>query len=157
MSGVRRVARSVLKWFSAVYVIAIIVQVFLAGEGIFGMKNIESSEECNKAGASCIADSKTLDPHRALGFFLTMPGALLFLIVALLAWYPDRRVRIVSIVVPILTFVQIVLPGLGRWGGAFHPLNAILVLALFGWLTHRLWRHQPDTAVPIPPTVGHAG
>jgi hypothetical protein len=157
MTGVRRVARSVLKWFSAVYVIAIIVQVFLAGEGIFGMKNIENAEECNKAGASCIADSKTLDPHRALGFFLTMPGALLFLIVALLAWYPDKRVRIVSIVVPILTFVQIVLPGLGRWGGAFHPLNAILVLALFGWLTHRLWRQQPDTAAPITPTAGPAG
>ena len=49
MSGIRRGARSVLKWFSALYVIAIIVQVFLAGEGIFGMKNIEHSDECNKA------------------------------------------------------------------------------------------------------------
>jgi hypothetical protein len=154
--GVRRGARSVLKWFSAVYVIAIIVQVFLAGEGIFGLTNIEHSDKCDKAGAHCVADSKTLDPHRALGFFLTLPGALLFLIVALLAWYPDRRVRIVSIVAPILTFAQMVLPGLGRWGGAFHPLNAILVLALFGWLTHRLW-HQPETAAAINESAGPAG
>ena len=157
MSGVRRVARSVLKWFSAVYVIAIIVQVFLAGEGIFGLNNIEHSDTCDKAGANCIADSKTLDPHRALGFFLTMPGALLFLIVALLAWYPDKRVRIVSIVAPILTFVQMILPGLGRWGGAFHPLNAILVLALFGWLTHRLWRKQPEPGAPGTPAADPAG
>src|SRR5437762_10762275 len=106
MAGVRRGARSVLKWFSALYVVAIIVQVFLAGEGIFGLHNIEHSDDCNKAGAQCIANSKTLDPHRALGFFLTMPGALLFLIVALLAWHPNKRVRIVSIVAPILTFVQ---------------------------------------------------
>jgi hypothetical protein len=41
MGGVRRGARSVLKWFSALYVVAIIVQVFLAGEGIFGLNNIK--------------------------------------------------------------------------------------------------------------------
>ena len=32
MSGVRRGARSVLKWLSPLYVVLIIVQVFLAGE-----------------------------------------------------------------------------------------------------------------------------
>ncbi|MGZ4315225.1 MAG: hypothetical protein ACXVRS_05265 [Gaiellaceae bacterium] len=154
MTGVRRGARSVLKWFSGLYVLLIIVQVFLAGEGIFGLKNIEHADDCNKAGASCIANSKTLDPHRALGFFLTMPGALLFLIVALLAWHPNKRIRTVSIVVPILTFVQMILPGLGRWGGAFHPLNAILVLGLFGWLFYRLRREHPEgVAVATPATA----
>jgi hypothetical protein len=154
MTGVRRGARSVLKWFSGLYVILIIVQVFLAGEGIFGLKNIEHADDCNKAGASCIANSKTLDAHRALGFFLTMPGALLFLIVALVAWHPNKRVRTVSIVVPILTFVQMILPGLGRWGGAFHPLNAILVLGLFGWLFYRLRREQREgVGVAIPATA----
>ena len=70
----RQRATSVLKWFSALYVIATIVQIFLAGEGIFGLNNIKHSEDCDKAGAQCIANSKTLDPHRALGFFMTMPG-----------------------------------------------------------------------------------
>jgi asparagine N-glycosylation enzyme membrane subunit Stt3 len=152
MSGVRRGAKSVLKWFSALYVVLIIIQVFLAGEGIFGLKNIEHSDKCNKAGAApCIADSKALDPHRALGFFLTLPGALLFLIVALLAWHPNKRVRTVSIVVPILTFLQLVLPGLGRWGGAFHPLNAIVVLGMFGWLAHRLRQEEPQETVATAP------
>jgi hypothetical protein len=137
-------------------VLLIIVQVFLAGEGIFGLKNIEHADDCNKAGASCIADSKTLDPHRALGFFLTMPGALLFLIVALLAWHPNKRIRTVSIVVPILTFVQMILPGLGRWGGAFHPLNAILVLALFGWLFYRLRQEQPEEVAVAKPSTAPA-
>jgi hypothetical protein len=134
----RRGATSVLKWFSGLYVVLIIIQVFLAGEGIFGMYNIEHSDDCDKTGAHCIANSKTLDAHRALGFFLTIPGAILFLIVALIAWHPNKRIRTVSIVVPVLTFLQIVLPGLGRWGGAFHPLNAILVLGLFAWLFHVL-------------------
>ena len=86
----RHGARSVLKWFSGLYVVLIIVQVFLAGEGIFGLYNIKHSDDCDKTGAHCIANSKTLDPHRALGFFLTLPGALLFLIVALIAWLPEQ-------------------------------------------------------------------
>ena len=157
MSGVRRVARSILKWFSALYVVAIIVQVFLAGEGIFGLNNIKHSDDCDKAAAQCIANSKTLDPHRALGFFLTLPGALLFLIVALLAWYPNKRIRIVSIIAPILTFVQMILPGLGRWGGAFHPLNAIVVLGLFGWLAYRLRQEQAVEVGPIATAARPAG
>lgn len=148
MAGVRGGARSVLKWFAALYVVAIVVQVFLAGEGIFGLSNIEHSDKCDKAGAACIANSKTLDAHRALGFILTFPGAVLFLIVALLAWHTNKRIRIISIVTPILTFVQMILPALGRWGGAFHPLNAILVLGLFGWLAYRLQHEHTETATP---------
>ena len=144
----RRVGRSVLKWFSGLYVVLIIVQVFLAGEGIFGLYNIKHSDDCDKAGAQCIANSKTLDPHRALGFFLTLPGALLFLIVALVAWLPDKRARVISIAVPILTFVQMILPGLGRWGGAFHPLNAILILGLYAWLFLTLRRAPAVQAAP---------
>ena len=137
----RRGARSVLKWFSGLFVVLIIIQVFLAGEGIFGLYNIKHSDDCDKVGAHCVANSKTLDPHRALGFILTGPGALLFLIVALVAWLPNKRARIVSIVVPVLTFIQMILPGFGRWGGAFHPLNAILILVLYGWLFYELRRN----------------
>jgi hypothetical protein len=149
----RRGAQSVLKWFSGLYVVLIVIQVYLAGEGIFGLNVIKHAEDCDKKGADlaaahCIGNSKTLDAHRALGFFLTFPGAILFLIVALLAWHPNSRIRTISIVVPILTFVQIILPGLGRWGGALHPVNAILVLGLFGWLFYTL-RREP-TAAPAP-------
>jgi hypothetical protein len=84
----RRGARSVLKWFAALYVVLIVVQVFLAGEGIF-----------------------------------------------------------VSIVLPFLAFFQMILAGLGRWGGAFHPVNAILLLGLFGWLFSTLRQEQPQEAV----------
>ena len=129
MAGVRRGAQAVLKYLAPLFVLAIIIQIFLAGEGIFGLKRVNSLD-----------DAKTLDPHRGLGFFLTFPGALLLLIVALLAWHPDRRVRIVSIILPFLLFVQSVLANTGRWAGAFHPLNGFLLLGLFIWLTYLLWR-----------------
>ena len=147
----RRRATSILKWFSALYVVLIVIQVYLAGEGIFGLNVIKHSDDCDKKGANLIADhcvgnSKTLDAHRALGFFLTLPGALLFLICALIAWVPDKRTRVISIVAPILTFVQMILPGTGRWGGALHPVNAILILFLYGWLFYTLRKEGPEVA-----------
>src|SRR4051794_30195557 len=152
----RRGATTVLKWFSGLYVVLIIIQVFLAGEGIFGLNNIKNAEDCDKAAAHCIANSKTLDAHRALGFFLTLPGAILFLIVALIAWHPNIRIRTVSIVVPILTFVQMILPGLGRWVAALHPLNAILVLGLYAWLFYVLQNPSRAGAAAAPSTAGAA-
>ena len=50
MAGTRRGARSVMKWFSALYVLLIVVQVFLAGAGIFGLNNIKNSDDCDKSG-----------------------------------------------------------------------------------------------------------
>ena len=152
MAGTRRGARSVMKWFSAIYVVLIVVQVFLAGEGIFGLNTIKNSDDCDKKGgvaahiAQCSGNSKSLDPHRALGFFLTFPGAILFLIVALLAWHPVMRVRVVSIVLPFLAFIQMILPGAGRWVAALHPVNAILLLGLFGWLAYVLRKEQSAPA-----------
>ena len=65
------------------------------------------------------------------------------LIAALLAWYPNTRLRVVAIVAPILTFLQLVLAGVGKWAGGLHVLNAILILGMYGWLTYRLRHEQP--------------
>ena len=154
MAGVRRGARSVMTWFAALYVVAIVVQVFLAGEGIFGLNNIKHSDDCDKHPALCVGNTNTLDPHRALGFFLTFPGAILFLIVALLAWHPVTRVRVVSIVLPILAFIQMLLPGAGRWVAALHPVNAILLLGLFGWLFYTLRNEHGVAAAPVAAPTG---
>jgi hypothetical protein len=147
----RRRATGVLKWFSVVYVVLIVIQVYLAGEGIFGLSVIKHSDHCDKKGANliaehCVGNSKTLDAHRALGFFLTFPGAILFLIVALAAWHPSPRIRVISIVVPVLTFVQMILPAGGRWVGALHPVNAFLILGMYGWLFHALRKEVPEVA-----------
>jgi hypothetical protein len=137
MTGVRRVSRSILKYFIALYTVAVVVQIFLAGEGIFGGRE------------EPIEDAGILDPHRGLGWFLTTPVALLLLIVALLAWLPNKRLRWISVALPFLLFIQLILAELGRWGGAFHPLNAILVLALLGYLARQLWRPVAEPVTPM--------
>jgi len=156
MSGIRSGARSVLKWFSPLFVALIIVQVFLAGEGVFRLKNVYDSDTCKKATAHC-GGSTTLDPHRFLGFILTEPLALLFLIAALLAWYPNTRVRTVTIVAPILTFIQLPLATVGKWVGGLHVLNAILILGMYGWLTYTLRRRQPALAEAGPAAIPAEG
>jgi hypothetical protein len=158
VSGVRHGARSVLKWFAALYVVAIIVVIFLAGEGIFRLKNVVNSDDCSKKGVKiattdCVGNSNSLDAHRALGTLLVL-FSILFLIVALVAWLPDRTALVVSIVVPILTFLQVVLAAIGGWVGGLHPINAFLVLFLYGWLFHRLRGHPQPVQAPV---VGAAG
>ena len=109
MAGVRRVCRSILRYAYPVYVIAIILQVYFAGEGI--------------------------NLHRDFGWFIAQPFALLLLIVTLLAWLPNKRIRWLSILAPILLIVQSILPSAGRWVGALHPVNAFVLLGLMGYLT----------------------
>ena len=137
METVRRGARAVLKYLIALYVLLVIVQIFLAGEGIFG-----GTEDP-------IEDSDILDPHRALGFFIGSLGAILLLIVALLAWHPVKKVRWWSIALPFILFIQTLLPEGGRWIGGLHPLNAFFILAILGYLASRLWRPRPEPVAPM--------
>jgi alkyl hydroperoxide reductase subunit AhpC len=53
----RQRATSVLKWFSGLYVVLIVIQVYLAGEGIFGLNVINHSDDCDKHGANLIGIS----------------------------------------------------------------------------------------------------
>src|SRR6266545_1709936 len=69
MAGVRRVTRSILRYVYPLYVIAIILQVYFAGEGIFG------------GGDSSIEDANSLNLHRDFGWFISQPIALLLLLV----------------------------------------------------------------------------
>ena len=135
MSGLRRGARAFVTWCSALYVVAIVLAVFLAGEGIFRLKNVANSDDCSKKGVNvattdCVGNSNSLDAHRGLGTILAF-FAIIFLIAALIAWLPDVRTRVVSIVTPVLTFLQVVLAAIGGWVGGLHPVNAFLVLFLF--------------------------
>jgi hypothetical protein len=131
-----------MRFFAPLILLAMIVQFFLAGEGIFGALKHSGKLE----------DDKILDPHRGLGFILTTPVPVLFLIVALLAWHSDRKVRWISILLPFLLFAQDPLAWGGRWTGGLHPVNGVLLLGLFGWLSGRLW-HGRSAAEPSEPPV----
>jgi hypothetical protein len=130
MAGVRRVSRSILRYVYPLYVLAIIVQVYLAGEGIFALKD----------KAVQLDDANSLDVHRGFGWIISQPLGLLLLIVTVLAWLPGTRLRVLSILLPILLFIQAILPSGGRWVAALHPVNAFIILGLLGYLSSTFWR-----------------
>jgi hypothetical protein len=127
-----------LRYWVPLYAFAIILQIYFAGEGIFGAKD------------STIDDANSLELHRGLGWIIAQPIALLFLITALLAWLPDKRQRWMTIALPILLFVQSILPSAGRWVAALHPVNAVLLLGLFGYLSWAFWRAPAPAAAAAP-------
>jgi hypothetical protein len=130
MAAVRRVAWVLLKYVTTIFFLGVVAQFFLVGYGLFAMKH----------GAT-IDDAKSLDPHRGLGWILSTYGAPLMLILVLLAW-PARRLLVAWVVLAVLGFFQAILAAAGwhHWGvGMFHPVNAVIVLALSGRLAHYAW------------------
>lgn len=119
-----------LTYVTAVFFLGVVVQFFLVGVGLFGMKH----------GAT-IDNAKSLDPHRGLGWILSEFGAILILLLALIAW-PQRKLLGAWILLAVLAFVQAPLASSGyhhKWLGMFHPVNAVILLALSGRLAHYAW------------------
>ena len=128
----RRVAFAAYRYLLLVYVAGVVVAFFLAGAGVFRAK---------PKGDEHLLESATFDAHRGLGWILQL-GALLLLLLALLAW-PGRRRLVGSAVLFVLLIVQGVLGGLGEdapWIAALHPVNGLLILGLASFLAHDAWR-----------------
>lgn len=137
MTAVRRVSWVLLKYVTTLFFLGVIAQFFLVGYGLFAMKH----------GAT-IDNAKSLDAHRGLGWALSTYGAPLMLILVLLAW-PARRLLAAWIVLAVLGFFQAILAAAGwhHWGiGMFHPVNAIILLGLSGWLAHYVWTTRKEEA-----------
>jgi hypothetical protein len=132
-----------LKYVTALFFVGVVVQFFLVGIGLFGMKH----------GAT-IDNAHSLNAHRDFGWILSELGALLMLILVLLAWPTPRRLLGLWILLAVLAFpVQPLLASSGyhhKWLGMFHPVNALLLLGLSGRLAHYAWttRRSDEDALP---------
>ncbi|HEX5175192.1 MAG TPA: hypothetical protein VFV91_13725 [Gaiellaceae bacterium] len=148
MTALRRGAWVGLKYVTSLFFLGVVVQFFLVGYGLFAMKH----------GAT-IDNAKSLDAHRGLGFILSDFGAILLLILTLLAW-PARRLRMAWILLAVLAFVQGILATVGfhHWGvGMFHPVNALLLLGLSGRLAHYAWTSGKASAGETAPAAAPSG
>jgi uncharacterized MnhB-related membrane protein len=148
MAAVRRGAWVGLRYVTTIFFLGVVVQFFLVGYGLFAMKH----------GAT-IDDAKSLDAHRGLGWTLSTYGAPLMLILVLLAW-PARRLLGSWILLAVLAFVQALLASAGwkHWGfGMFHPVNAVILLALSGRLAHYAWTTGKSRDVAAAPAAVPSG
>ncbi len=126
-SGLRRSAGVGYRWLLLVFLVAGVVQIFLAGLGVFYL---------HAYGLDAPAGDSALDPHRTLGF--TMGGiAIVILVLALLARPGARAVWLAVLLVVQTDVLQSLLAGLGDdaavWGG-LHALDGLLALGVAGYL-----------------------
>lgn len=131
MAAVRRGAWVGLRYVTALFTLGVIVQFFLVGIGLFGMKH----------GAT-IDNAKSLNAHRGFGFVLVDFGGGLMLILSLLAWPRPRRLLGLWILLCVLAQVQGILASVGwhhKWVGMFHPVNALVLLGLSAYLARTAW------------------
>lgn len=147
MEAVRRGAWVGLKYVTTLFFLGVIVQFFLVGVGLFGMKH----------GAT-IDNAHSLNAHRDFGWILTEFGAGLMLILLLLAWPTPRKLIGFWILLIVLAFpVQPILAASGfhhKYVGMLHPVNALLLLGLSGRLAYYAWTRDKQTEeAPAPATV----
>jgi len=147
MAAVRRGAWVALKYVTTIFFLGVILQFFFVGFGLFGMKDGET-----------IDNAKSLDAHRAFGFILADGGAILLLVLALLAWPTPRKLLVAWIVLAVLAFFQPVLADFHhKWVGMFHPVNALILLGLSGRLAHYAWttgKNRDAAEAPAPAPTG---
>jgi hypothetical protein len=136
MRAVRNGAAWIYRILITIFAALVVVQIFLAGLGIFGAIPEE--------GEATTVDrwEDKIDPHAALGHLMFIPGAILLLILILIAW-PGPRAIGATFGLAVLMLLQIILAAAGEDApgvGAFHPINALLILGLSSFLTWRAWR-----------------
>ena len=121
-SGVRRAARAGYRWLLLVFLLAVAVQIFLAGLGVFDLDG-------HKLGSS---GETAFDPHRLNGNI--MSAVALVLLVLILVARPGARLIVQAVVLFLLMAVaQPLLADAGEdqaWVGGLHAIIGVGLLGL---------------------------
>lgn len=139
MQTLRRVFLWIHLVASALVVVGVFVQVYLA--------------------AAALRGATDLQPHADSGWLVHTLELVVF-VAALVAWLPRKDI-VWSFVLAAFGTVQVLLVELDRWLGALHGAGALFVLIIASILVHRDFRHLglkrgPDDAAvdtaPPPPS-----
>lgn len=110
---------------AALFVVAIVVQVFLAGAAL-----------ANLGGSGNFAT------HIEFGYTGIFIAWLILLVTAIAARRPRSEIGVTLILLAIY-IVQTILPSFkssAPWVAALHPVNALFLFALAAWYARRAWR-----------------
>jgi peptidoglycan/LPS O-acetylase OafA/YrhL len=138
LSGARAVADQAFMWGWLLFLVAGLVQIFLAGMGVFDLNGQD------------LDDATSLDPHRTLGFALG--GLSLLLLILSVVARVDARTMGISLVVALLAnLAQSILADAGDgtpFLGGLHALDGLAILGLGGYLFGQARRRNSTVADP---------
>jgi hypothetical protein len=126
----------VYRWWAAIVFLAVVVQVGFAGYGAFYV--------AHKVDKGVVNQSKFDDGfglHAAFGYLVVL-GGLLLLVIALISRVGKRRtLQTLGLVGLLIAQVLLAWIGFGVPAvGALHPINALAIFALSGYLASTEWR-----------------
>jgi hypothetical protein len=134
LTRVRARVDVVFLWGLALFLVAGLVQIFLAGLGIFEFKGGK------------LADASSFDAHRMLGF--AMGGVAVLLVIVAAVARASRRTITLSVVLALLsTLMQSVLAAVGEnaaFFGGLHAVDGLLILGIAGYLHGAARRRHMD-------------
>ncbi len=135
--------RNVYKWWATIVFLAVVVQVGFAGYGAFFV--------AHKVDKGVVNQSKFDDGwgfHSGFGYIVVL-GGLILLLLALAARVGKRR-TLQTLGLFGLLILQVILAWIG-FGvpavGALHPINALAIFALIGYLVSTEWGRK--TSAPV--------
>jgi hypothetical protein len=136
--------RAVYRWWTAILLAAVLLQIAFAGYGAFYV--VDKADEASKSISNDGVDHG-FAPHQ-FGYIVILLGILLVPIAY--AARVDRDRKRMSIVIAVLLILQFVFAILGwTWAplGFLHPLNAIAIAAVTGVAARREWKRGAEPAV----------
>ena len=143
MTSVRRLAWQIYRVVIALIALACVVQIFLAGRGVFGIH-----------GATKLDDQTSLNAHRDLGEIIGIATVVAFLL-ALVLW--NKRLMLWTFVLVVLAEVVQHATALPKhpWISGLHPVSGVAILGISAWLAHSAWARRnadprTDTALDTP-------
>jgi hypothetical protein len=132
MSSGRARADMIFAWVAALTVLAVVVQIFLAGVGVFGIN------------AAKPKDASSFDPHRIFGDVIGVL-ALVMVILALVARVSKAAIWGSVVLLLLSEVAQRALASAGesnKWVGGLHAGDGALILVLVLWLTAQSHRRM---------------
>jgi hypothetical protein len=130
---------AVYKYLAGILFLAIVVQIGFAGYGAFSVAGDVDGGTVNEEQFEDV-----FGLHAGFGYLVVLIG-LILLVVSLIG-----RIRIKHTLILLgLLILQVLLAWFGfevPWIGFFHPINAVLIAGLAGYLTVSEWRGGPSYA-----------
>ena len=134
MAAARRIAWQLYRVLIALIAIACVVQIFLAGRGVFGIH-----------GSASLDDQSSLNAHRDLGEIIGI-AAIVVLILALIMW--DKRLILWTFILALLAEIVQHATALPKhpWVSGLHPVSGVAILGISASLAHRAWAGKRSSA-----------
>jgi hypothetical protein len=125
-TGLRRGAFTGYRWTLLAFLVLGVVQIFLAGVGVFNL----NGEKLGTPGETAF------DPHRVLGFVMGVV-AVIILVLALIARAGSRAIILSVLLVLLTALAQSILADLGEdtpFFGGLHAFDGLVILGIAGFL-----------------------